>query len=289
MGPQAYSVRKRRRSLGRVLGPWPVTLLLAVGAIVVVGPFYWTVITSFKPASEVLVFPPTWWPRQPTVQGWLELTKLKGGGILGLYRNSLLVTSIVTSLVLLTSAMAGYVFAKFQFFGRTALFILVLSMLMIPGTATIIPLYALMVRLHWNNSYWALIVPSAVSPFGIFLLHQFIHSIPSDLIDAARIDGSSEFGIFFRIILPLSTAALGALGIFTFMWNWDDFLWPLIVLDDPRIWTLPVGLSTLRSRFGSDIGATLAGASAAVIPVIIIYLLAQRHFVEGLALTGMKG
>src|SRR6185503_3104761 len=137
-------------------------------------------------------------------------------------------------------------FAKHQFKGRDLIFLAVLSMLVIPFNISIIPLYALIVDLNWNNTYWALIIPSVFSPFGIFLMRQFMHTIPTELIDAARIDGASEFGIFFRIILPLSTAPLAALGIFTFIMQWDDFLWPLVIIDDPALYTLPLGLSQLR-------------------------------------------
>ncbi len=289
MSTQAFHLRQRERPLGRAIEKWVLWLLLGAGAILMIGPFYWMIVTSFKPKEEVLVFPPTWWPHQPTLRPWVEITKLRGGGFLVFFRNSLFVTSCVTFLVLLTSAMAGYVFAKFQFRGRNVLFLLVLSMMMIPFNVSIIPLYALMADLKWTNSYWALIIPSAFSPFGIFLMKQFMHSIPGDLIDAGRIDGASEFAIFFRIVMPLSTAALGALGIFTFMWNWDDFLWPLVIIDEPRLYTLPLGLSQLRGRFGTDVASMTAGATVAVLPVLIVYFFAQRRFIEGIALTGLKG
>jgi multiple sugar transport system permease protein len=281
--------RRPPRALGKRLEVWLLRLALALGAIAMIGPFYWMIVTSFKPREEVLVFPPTWWPHNPTLEPWLELTRLRGGGFVVFFRNSILVTASTTFLVLLTSALAGYVFAKYEFRGRELLFVLVLSMLMVPFNVSIIPLYALMVSFKWTDSYWALIIPGAVSPFGIFLLRQYMHSIPNDLIDAARIDGASEFGIFFRVALPLSTAALSALGIFTFMWVWDDFLWPLVVIDEPRLYTLPLGLNQLRGRFGSDVAAMTAGATAAVLPVLVVYLAAQRRFVEGIALTGLKG
>ncbi|MHB0856663.1 MAG: carbohydrate ABC transporter permease [Anaerolineae bacterium] len=290
MSTQAVSAQAQpKASLLPAIGRGLISLLLGVGALLMIAPFYWMVVTSFKPAEEVLVFPPTWWPQQPTWEPYLELTELRGGGFPIFFRNSLFVTVVVTALVLLTSALAGYVFAKFQFRGRNVLFVAVLSMLMIPFNVSIIPLYALMVTFQWTNSYWALIIPSAFSPFGIFLMNQFMHSIPSDLVDAGRIDGASEYSIFFRIVLPLSAAPLGALGIFTFMWTWDDFLWPLVIIDEPRFYTLPLGLSQLRGRFGSNVAAMAAGATVAVLPVIIVYLFAQRRFVEGIALTGIKG
>lgn len=262
-------------------------LLLGIGAVLMIAPFYWMIVTAFKPKTEVLLFPPTWWPHEPTLQPWRELTELRGGFHI-FFRNSVFVSVTVTTLVLLSSAATGYVFAKFNFWGRSALFVVVLSMMMIPFNVSLIPLYQLMANLGWTNSFWALIVPSAYSPFGIFLMRQFMHSLPDDLIDAARIDGASEWRIFFRIVLPLSTAALGALGIFTFMWTWDDFLWPLVVVDEAALYTLPLGLAQLRGRFGSDVASMAAGATLSVLPVLIVYFVAQRRFIEGIALTGIK-
>jgi len=283
------SVASSRSRVRRRVERWAIWFLLGLGALVMIAPFYWMIITSFKPRAEVMVFPPTWWPKAPTLEPWTTLGQLRGGGFPVFFRNSIFVTFCVTFLVLLTSAMAGYIFAKFEFRGRDLLFVLVLSMMMIPFNVSIIPLYALMIDFHWTNSYWALIIPSAYSPFGIFLMRQFMHSIPNDLIDAGRIDGASEFGIFFRIIVPLSTAAIGALGIFTFQGTWDDFLWPLVIIDEPALYTLPLGLGQLRGRFGSDVASMCAGATIAVLPVLVVYFLAQRRFIEGIALTGLKG
>ncbi len=263
-------------------------VVLGFGAILMIGPFYWMFITSFKPREEILLFPPTWWPQQPTIENYY-LSKLRVGNFPIFFRNSLFVATTITLLTLFTSALAGYLFAKHQFKGRDLIFLAVLSMLVIPFNISIIPLYALIVDLNWNNTYWALIIPSAFSPFGIFLMRQFMHTIPTELIDAARIDGASEFGIFFRIILPLSTAPLAALGIFTFIMQWDDFLWPLVIIDDPALYTLPLGLSQLRGRFGSDIGQLAAASTMTVLPVLIVYILAQRRFIEGITLTGLKG
>jgi len=288
MNAQTTHKRPLERPAGKSLEKWVLWLLLGAGAFLMVAPFYWMIVTAFKSRSEVMVFPPTWWPQQPTLRSWEDLTRLRGGFHI-FFANSLFVSSCTTLLVLLTSAMAGYVFAKFEFRGRELLFILVLSLLMIPFNVYIIPLYKLMADLSWTNSYWALIIPGIYSPVGIFLMRQFMHSIPNDLVDAARVDGASEWGIFFRIVLPLSTAALAALGIFTFTWTWDDFLWPLVIIDEPQRYTLPLGLSQLRGRFGTDVGTSMAGAMVAVLPVLIVYLFAQRRFVEGITLSGLKG
>jgi multiple sugar transport system permease protein len=276
------------RATGWVRERWLLLVALGLGSILMIAPFYWMLVTAFKPPGEVLVFPPTWWPSEPTLEPWRELfTELRGGFHI-FFRNSLFVSSAITVLVLLTSSLGGYVFAKFEFPGRNLLFLLILSLLMVPFNVSLIPLYQLMVQLGWVNSFTALILPAVVNPLGIFLMRQFMHTIPNDLIDAARVDGASELTIWWRIILPLSTPALAALGIFTFLWNWDDFLWPLVVLNDTELFTLPLGLAQLRGRFGSDVGTMMAGASIAVVPVLVAYLVAQRRFVEGITMTGIK-
>lgn len=266
-----------------------LTAALSLGAALMVAPFYWTIVTSFKARAEVLRFPPTWWPAQPTLEHWRGLGDLSFGSFPLFFRNSTFVAGAATSLILLTSAMAGYMFAKLPFRGRAALFWLVLSMMMIPFTVSLIPLYGLIVRLGWTNTYWALLVPIAFEPFGIFLMRQAMRGVPDELLDAARIDGAGEFRIFFRVALPLCSAALSALAIFTFLGQWDSFLWPLVVLNDPQLYTLPLGLAQFRGRFGTDVGGTSAASIAAVLPVLAVYLLAQRQFVEGIALTGLKG
>jgi ABC-type glycerol-3-phosphate transport system permease component len=272
--------------------PWKkplVWLILGLGSLVMIGPFYWTAITSLKSKAEIMLFPPTFWPREFTADNWIGLMNLGFGSFPVFFRNSVFVAGVVTLLILLTSSMAGYVFAKFDFRGRSLLFWLTLSMMMIPSSVTLIPLYGMMVAFKWTNSYWALIVPVIFSPFGIFLMRQAMHNIPNELIDAARIDGASEFGIFFKIILPLSTSALAALAIFTFVAQWDSFMWPLVIINDSDLYTLPLGLAQFRGRVGIDMGGVTAGSMVAVVPVLIIYFIAQKRFVEGIALTGLKG
>jgi multiple sugar transport system permease protein len=264
-------------------------LLLAIGSIAVIGPFYWMLVTSFKIRQEVLRYPPTWWPETFTWDNWKALNDLPIGNFATFFKNSIIVATSITVLTLLVSAMAGYVFAKLPFPGRDKLFWVVLSMMMIPFTVSIIPSYALMVRFGWIDSYLALIIPVIFNPFGIFLMRQFMMALPGDLLDAARMDGASEFRVFFQIVIPLSNAALAALGILTFLAQWDNFQWPLVILNSPEKYTVPIALGWFRGRLGTDVGPTAAAAVLAVLPVLIIYIFAQRKFVEGIALTGMKG
>lgn len=269
---------------------WQILLIivLLVGTVFTVAPFYWTLISSFKTPNEYYVFPPTWWPNPFTLDNWKGLTNLEVGNFSNFALNSLIVCVTGTIITLLTSSMAGYIFAKYNFKGRDLAFLAILSLMMIPFNVTMIPIYKLMVTLHWNNTFIPLILTFGYYPFGIFLMRQFIHSIPSELIDAARIDGANEFDIFFRIIVPLSTAALSALGIFVFITLWDDFLWPFIIIDDPALYTLPLGLSQFRGKLGMNVGGLAAGSMLAVLPVILVYLFAQRRFIEGITMTGMK-
>lgn len=264
-------------------------LLLIIGSVVMVGPFYWMFATSLKPRPELLRYPPTWWPQHVTWANWHALNKLTAGSFNLFFRNSILVASSITILTLLTSSMAGYVFAKLPFPGRDRLFWVVLSLMMIPFTVSIIPSFALMVRFGWINSYYALIVPIIFNPFGIFLMRQFMFGLPGDLLDAARMDGASEFRVFFQVVIPLSQAALAALGIITFLAQWNNFLWPLVILNSPDKYTIPLGLSQFRGKLGIEVGPTAAGSILAVLPVLIFYIIAQRRVIEGIALSGLKG
>jgi multiple sugar transport system permease protein len=266
-----------------------IWLVLGLGSVVMIGPFYWTLITSFKPQREIFAFPPTWWPAEPTLDNWLRLGDLDVGSFPVFFRNSLVVASTITLTILLTSTLAGYVFAKINFKGRDLIFWFVLALLVVPFSVTLVPSYNLMVRLGLDNSYWALILPIAYSPFGIFLMRQFIQTIPTELLEAARIDGASEFRIFFRIIIPLSAPALAALGILTFIQQWDSFLWPLVILRDIDKYTLPLGLAQFRGQLGVDVGGLSAASMVAVIPMLIVFIVAQRRFIEGITLSGLKG
>lgn len=263
-------------------------IVLGIGAIAMIGPFYWMFISSFKTKIEGVAIPPTWFPQTPTLENWAALGSLSVGSLPIFFRNSLFVVITITVITLFTSSLAGYVFAKFEFRFKGFIFWMVISMLVVPFSVTLIPLFNMVSDWGWRNNYTALIVPILFSPFGIFLMRQQIANIPSELIDAARIDGASEWGIYFRIIVPLSGAALGALAIFTFTYQWDNFLWPLIVLDSPDMYTLPLGLAQFRGRTMTDVGLVSAASFVSVLPILIVYVFAQRRFIEGITLTGMK-
>lgn len=280
MLPGSYRLRK---NLSLAL----IWLLLGIGALAMLLPFYWLLITSFKFQKEILSLPITWWPKEFTVQHWIDAFKVANFG--RYFLNSVIVCSLLTLGNVLTSALAGFAFAKHRFKGRDLLFTFILAGLMIPFFVPLIPLYEMMVAFKWNNTFWAVIIPSIYTPLGIFLMRQYIYSIPDELLDAARVDGASEFAIFSKIVLPLCIPALAALGVFVLITNWNDFLWPFIVLDEPARWTLPVGLARLRGRFGTDYGLVMAASALTILPLLGFFFAAQRRIIEGISMTGLKG
>ena len=264
-----------------------VHAILLIGAFTMLLPFIWMVSTSFKPSSEIYVFPPRWIPKNPTLKNYVDLFSSINFG--RPFLNTVIVASSITFLSVLLSSMAGYAFAKFRFKGRDKLFFLILTTLMVPGQMTMIPVFLLLRYLGLLNTYTGLILPGAVSAFNIFFMRQFIITIPNDLIEAARIDGARESYIFFKIILPLSKPALTTISIFTFTGSWNSFLWPLIVAQDERMYTLPVAVSVLAGQYGENIAIQMAGSCIVITPILIFFLFAQRYFIKGIALTGLKG
>lgn len=260
--------------------------LLTIGSVVMLVPFIWMVSTAFKIPSQIISYPPTFIPRPPTLGYFIRIfTEMK---FLRFFLNSGYIVTLVTLVTLFTSSFVGYVFAKFRFWGRDIIFLGILSTMMVPFSVTMIPMFLLMTRLGWVDTHLPLIIPLFFSTFGIFLMRQFIHTIPNELREAAVIDGCSEFRIFLTIIIPLCKPALAALAIFTFMWNWDSFLWPLIVLQRENLFTLPVGLAMFSQRWWINYGLVMAGATVTVVPVLLVFLLMQKHFVRGITLTGLK-
>ncbi len=262
---------------------------LAFGAIVMLLPFAWMIVASLMASREIMARPLVWFPATPQFVNYANLAKAIPLG--RMYLNSLFVTITTTLGILFTSSLAGYGFAKFSFPGRDLLFLMVLATMMIPFFVVLIPVFYIVRQLGWIDSYAGLIVPNIVTAFGIFLMRQFMLGLPDELLDAARIDGASEIRIYWRIILPLAGPALGALAILGFVYQWNSFLWPLVIIRSPKLATVPIGLNSLRVYASSAdvINLQMAGATLGVVPVILVFALLQRYFVQGIALTGLKG
>jgi multiple sugar transport system permease protein len=265
-----------------------VYLILIAGAAFTILPFLMAILTSFKSLSEILKTPPTFFPEQWTFKSYLTIFNDPKVPLERFYLNSIFVTVSRVIITLFTSSFAGYIFAKYRFWGRNLAFSLVMVTLMIPFQVILIPSYLILVKLRLIDSLWGLIIPSMIDAFGIFLMRQFIDTIPNELIDAARIDGASEFDIYSRIILPQMGAALATLGIFTFMYVWNDYLWPLIVITTGERRTLPLLLTWYNSQHASRTDLVMAASVLVLLPVLLVYLLFQRSIVKGVALTGFK-
>jgi multiple sugar transport system permease protein len=265
-----------------------VTLWLGMAALslLVSFPLIWMVLSSFKTSEELFRAVPTIWPENPSLEGYRHIfTQMPFGRY---FFNSFVVAAATTILSVLTSAIAGYVFAKFEFRGKNILFVAILASMMIPGTVMLVPRYVLINWLGWTDTYWALIVPQGITVFGIFLMRQYMHGIPSDYIDAARVDGMSEFGIFAQIILPLCKPALSALAILSFIGSWDSLLWPLVVVSSDSMRTLPMGIAGLATVHSPSLTLMLPAATITVIPIVIVFAVFQRQFVNAMTSSGLK-
>jgi multiple sugar transport system permease protein len=282
-GPHVRAVLAWRR-VGARAGLY--VLLVAI-AVVMLFPFAWMVSTSLTSDAQLFVTPPQLVP-SPVVAG--NYTRVADAFPIGAFlRNSLIVASVSTTLQLATCAMGAYAFARLRFRGRDALFLLYLATLMVPLQVIIVPLFIEMRFLGFVNTYPGLILPGIASAFGTFLLRQAFLSLPRETEEAAFLDGASHWTVFRRIVVPLSGPALATFGIFAFMASWNSFLWPLIVTNSLDLMTLPVGLSNLQGRYSTAWNLVMAGATISVIPILIVYLVAQRHVIRGVALSGLKG
>jgi multiple sugar transport system permease protein len=263
-------------------------IVLTVGLILMIAPFIWMVLGSLKPQGEFLRLPPTWLPEQPTTDNYQRL--IDQLDMPRFFFNSTVVAAAVTAGNLIFAPMLGYALAKLRFLGKGALMGLVLATLMLPGAAILVPLFVLMSSLGLVNSYPALILPFLAGPFGVFLTRQFFSGLPDELLEAARMDGASEFRIFWNIAMPLAGPVLATLGILTFLGSWNSFIYPLVMAQEPEMYTLPVALATFAtSQYQADHGMLMAGALVLILPVLIIFVLLQRWITEGIATTGLKG
>jgi ABC-type glycerol-3-phosphate transport system permease component len=260
-----------------------VVILVAMSMLL---PFLWMILTSFKLRGEIMSFPPTFLPKTWTLENYVDAFNRLD--MVRLYINTGYVAVLKTAIHLYLSLLLGYVFGKLKFKGRELIFYFILATMILPFEVYMIPLYRMMVGLKLGDSHLALIVPMLFSAYAIFMMRQFMFTIPNDLIDAARVDGAGEWYIVNRIIMPLCKPILATLGSFYFMWNWNEFLWPLIVITTPSKQMLPVALSGFVAEHGLNYGLIMAGATMSVIPVLIIFIVFQRYVVEGIALTGLK-
>lgn len=266
-------------------------LALTVVALIMVIPFEWMIVTSLKPSGTEFSYPPQLWPSQVD---WTNYTRLFTLVPFARYfANTVFVTTLIVLGQLLICSLAAYGFARLNFIGRDAIFILYLATMMIPFQVTLIPLYLMVFRLGWVNTYTGMIVPSISSAFGIFLLRQSFLSVPRDFQDAARIDGASEWRIYAQVILPLNGPALATLGVFAFMGAWTDLLWPLLIARDKEMRTLELGLAYFNASTSAfkqpNWPLVMAAAVVVMLPVLIVYIFTQRYFVAGISLTGLKG
>lgn len=271
---------------GQRLGTVLIWLALVAGAVVMLFPLYWMLATAIRPRSEV--FEPVVSILPQVLTGQNFATIFTRYPIVTWVVNSTFIAVVAVVLTVSANLLCGYVFAKFRFWGRDVLFFAILGALMIPIQVILVPEFLVVSWMGLLNSPWGVILPRAAEAFGVFMVRQFMVSIPDDLIEAARLDGASEFRIFRRIVLPLSKPIIAVLVIFTFMWRWNDFAWPLVVLTDQDMFTLPLGLNLLRGEANPDWGGVMALALVSLLPMLLIFLIFQRFLVQGIASTGLK-
>lgn len=265
-----------------------IYILLGLWAVFTFVPLLWMLSSSFKDTSAITAVPPQLIPDQPTLDAYKRI--INTGGLGRWFLNSTIVAGISTIINVFFASLAGYAFSKLRFPGRNTIFWVLLSTMMIPGQVTLIPLYILVVdTLNLENTYIGLIVPGMISVGSIFLMKQFMGSLPGSLIDAARIDACSEFGIFWKVILPMAKPGLAVLGIFTFVGHWNNFFWPFLITNTNSMRTLQVGLTSFRFEHLQDYGAMMAGAVFSAVPMIIVFLALQKYFLRGITIGAVKG
>ncbi len=264
-------------------------LLLIPLALIDLVPFVWMILGAFKTGAEIRHIPPTFFPHTFTLDNFRTVLNDPKLPLPLFYRNSAIIAFANVAQVLFTSSLFGYIFAKHHFRGSRVLFWFILGTMIIPSQITMIPGYLILAKLGLINNLLGLIIPSAIDAFGIFLFRQFSYGIPNELIEAARVDGASEFQIYWKIVLPQLKPALATLGLLTFMFNWNAYLWPLIVLTEQKVRTLPIILTWYSTRMGNKYNLTMAAAVLVIMPVLIAFAAVQRWIVEGITLTGIKG
>jgi ABC-type glycerol-3-phosphate transport system permease component len=260
--------------------------VLILVSLVFVTPFLWMFLSSFKPALEIIKIPPTFIPEKFTLNNYKTIFERLH--FWRFFLNSVVVSVAITIVAMFTSSLAGFVFTKFDFPGRELIFIIFLAGLMIPFAVIVLPMYLFVSKIGLQNNYLGLILPLAVSPFGIFLVRQFMEGIPMEMVEAARIDGASNMWIYFRIMVPLSSAGIGGVGVFTFLWTWNQLWWPLMIISKQDMQTLPLAIAALTFQHAKRYDMIVTGAAIAIVPVMLVFAFAQRRLIKGVTLTGMK-
>ncbi|MFI5014680.1 MAG: carbohydrate ABC transporter permease [Hyphomicrobiales bacterium] len=261
-------------------------LVLAAGALVMAFPIYWMFATAVRPRTEIFEARVSLLPGNVTFDNFTALWR--GYPLLTWVTNSLIIAIVAVALTVFVNLLCGYTFAKFRFAGRNLMFFAILGALMIPIQVILVPEFLIVSALGLLNTHWGVILPRAAEAFGIFMVRQFMVSIPDELLEAARLDGAGEFTTFIRVVLPLSRPIIAVLVIFTFMWRWNDFAWPLVVLTDQSMFTLPLGLNLLRGEVNPEWASVMALALLSLLPMLAIFLVFQRQLIQGIAGTGLK-
>jgi multiple sugar transport system permease protein len=285
LGYGASSLSRQRR-IRRLLRKTLAYIVLIIGSVVMMLPFLWMASTAFKTQAQVMTFPPQWIPRPFTLANFPELFDMLPFG--RYFLNSVIVSTSRTTGVVVFAILTAYAFARLHFPGRDQVFVLYLATMMIPFHVRLIPLYLIMRGLHWLDTYWVLIVPPLFSAYGTFLLRQFFMTIPGELEDAAIIDGCNKLQVLIVIIVPLAKAGIATFGTFAFLGAWNEFMYPLIMTSSDKMRVLSVGVSILQNQYYTEYRTLMAASVISVVPVIIIFLVAQNYFIRGIALTGMK-
>jgi len=283
MAATAVPNKSRRRRINLAY------FILVPLSLVALLPFVWMILSSFKSLAEIRHIPPTFFPQEFTLENYQRVLDDPDLPLATFYRNSAIIALANVVQVLFTSSLFGYIFAKYEFKGKKFLFWFVLSLMMIPHQMTMIPGYLILAKLGLINNLLGLIIPAAIDAFGIFLFRQFALSIPDELIDAARVDGAGEFSIYLRIVLPQLGPALATFGMLTFMFNWNSYMWPLIVLTEKNVRTLPIILTWFSNQMVDKTNLTMAASVLVILPVLLVFLLVQRWIVQGITLSGLKG
>ncbi|MCD6253442.1 MAG: carbohydrate ABC transporter permease [Thermotogae bacterium] len=265
---------------------WYVHLLLFTGTVLMIFPFIWMFLSAFKTDLDVFSYPPKWLPSTWTLENFPRVLEMVP--FVRYYLNSIVVTSSITFGQVFLSILAAYALARLHFPGKTAVTILLLSTMIMPFQVTLVPMFMIVYKFGWIDTYQGLIVPFLFSGFSIFFLRQFFVTIPKDLEDAAKIDGCGYFGILFNVIMPNSKAPIGTISLFVFLTHWRSYLWPLVVTNSPEMRTLPVGLKYFVEEGGTQYNLMMAASLMAIIPVLIVYIVAERHLVKSTTLTGLK-